>query len=155
MKLLMTGMNPIRHSMVLAAIVAMCLLTACNSLRAPGPYPQPGPGTAIPPGTPQPTPGQPQPGEPAPKQFRLGPAASALVSQAHTQANGGNFGLAAATVERALRIEPDNPLLWIELGQVRMAEGNADQADGMNRKALALATGDSQAQETAWRLIAE
>jgi len=64
-------------------------------------------------------------------------------------------GLAAATIERALRIEPDNPLLWIELGRVRMGEGNAGQADGMGRKALALATGDAQAQASAWRLIAE
>jgi Flp pilus assembly protein TadD len=96
-----------------------------------------------------------QPWRPAPKQFRLGPAATALVAQAHTQSNGGNYGLAAATVERALRIEPDNPLLWIELGQVRMGEGNAAQADGMGRKALALATGDPQAQASAWRLVAE
>jgi hypothetical protein len=46
-------------------------------------------------------------------------------------------------------------LLWIELGQIRLSEGNAAQADGMGRKALALATGDAQAQSAAWRLIAD
>lgn len=54
-----------------------------------------------------------------------------------------------------MRIEPDNPLLWIELGQVRLNEANAAQADSMGRKALALATGDPQAQASAWHLIAE
>jgi predicted Zn-dependent protease len=96
-----------------------------------------------------------QPPRPPPKQFRLGPATSALVAQAHTQAHGGNYAPAAATIERAMRIEPENPLLWIELGQIRMSEGNAAQGDGMGHKALALATGDPQAQASAWRLIAE
>jgi uncharacterized protein HemY len=63
--------------------------------------------------------------------------------------------LAAATIERAMRVEPDNPLLWIELGRVRLAEGNASQADSMGRKAAALATGDPQAKASAWRLIAD
>ena len=62
---------------------------------------------------------------------------------------------ATATLERALRIEPDNPLLWIELGRLRLRENNAAQANGMGRKALALATGDPLAQSSAWRLIAD
>jgi cytochrome c-type biogenesis protein CcmH/NrfG len=77
------------------------------------------------------------------------------VAQAHRQSQAGDFGTAAITLERALRIEPSNPLLWIELGQVRLGEGNAGQADSMGRKALALATGDPRAQSSAWRLIAE
>jgi Flp pilus assembly protein TadD len=78
-----------------------------------------------------------------------------LVTQAHTQAGAGEFAAAGATLERALRIEPDNPLLWIELGRLQMQEGNAAQADGMGRKALALATGDAAAQASAWSLIAD
>jgi Flp pilus assembly protein TadD len=78
------------------------------------------------------------------------------VTQAHTQASAGEFPAAGATLERALRIEPDNPLLWIELGRLQMMqEGNAAQADGMGRKALALATGDAAAQASAWSLIAD
>jgi tetratricopeptide (TPR) repeat protein len=89
------------------------------------------------------------------KQFRLGTAAAALVTQAHAQSKLGRHELAAATIERALRIEPENPLLWIELGQVRMDQGQAAQADGLYRKALALAAGDSQVEASAWILIAE
>ncbi len=148
----------------LLPLAAALLLTACSSLRGP-PAPQPGEQAPQPsagtqqPGQAQPVPPPPtqpeQPPRPAPKQFHLGPASTALVAQAHKQASGGNYPLAAATIERALRIEPENPLLWIELGQVRLNEGNASQADGMGRKALALATGDPQAQASAWRLVAE
>jgi Tfp pilus assembly protein PilF len=77
------------------------------------------------------------------------------VTQAHQQAAGGDTAQAAATLERALRIEPDNPLVWIELGRVRLAENNPAQADAMARKALALASGDASAQSSAWRLIAD
>jgi cytochrome c-type biogenesis protein CcmH/NrfG len=68
---------------------------------------------------------------------------------------GGDFGLSAATIERAMRIEPDNPLLWIELGRVRYTAGDASQAESMGRKALALASGDPRAQSSAWHLIAD
>src|SRR5438094_5940 len=102
----------------------------------------------------QPPPSERPPAQ-GPRQFRLGPAATALVTQAHAQAGSGEFGQAAATLERALRIEPDNPLLWIELGRVRLGEGNAAQADAMGRKAVALATGDPSAQAAGWRLIAD
>jgi Tetratricopeptide repeat len=94
---------------------------------------------------------------PAPtnRQFHLGAAASALVSQAHRQEAGGDPQLAISTIERALRIEPDNPLLWIELGAVHEAAGRYEQAGGMGHKALQLATGDPHAQAASWHLIAD
>ena len=54
-----------------------------------------------------------------------------------------------------MRIEPDNPLVWIELGRVRLGENNAAQADALGHKALTLAAGDPAAQASAWRLIAD
>lgn len=77
------------------------------------------------------------------------------MTQAQSQAASGNFAGAAATLERALRIEPDSAQLWIEMGRVRQAEGNFAQAENMGRKALSLATGDPRSQSAAWRLIAE
>lgn len=97
----------------------------------------------------------PEPLAPVRKQFRLGNAATALVAQAQQQASTGHYIPAAATIERALRIEPDNPLLWIELGRLRMAEGNAAQAESLYRKAVALASGDPEIEAQAWGLIAE
>jgi tetratricopeptide (TPR) repeat protein len=152
------------HSLISLAVAAS-LLCACSIVRAPqSESPSaPGPAPASPsqqPGTAEPQPAPPPPGvteqpRPPPKQFKLSPATSALVTQARKQANTGAYEPAAATIERALRIEPDNPLLWIELGQVRLGEGNASQANSMGHKALALATGDTQAQASSWRLIAD
>ncbi|HUE49083.1 MAG TPA: hypothetical protein VMO54_07760 [Steroidobacteraceae bacterium] len=148
------------HIRLLTLVLIAAGFSACATR---GPLPPGAPPSGAPPsGTAQPeTPGQAVPAPPerpapgAPRQFHIGPAASSLVTQARTQAGGGEFGPAAATLERALRIEPGNPLLWIELGRVRLAENNAAQADAMGRKALALATGDAGAQAAAWQLIAD
>ena len=91
---------------------------------------------------------------PQPRTFMLGPAATSLVGAAHAQEQSRNFGLAAETLERALRIEPHNPLVWIELGRENIMAGNPAQAYGMGRKALYLASGDPRAQASAWELIA-
>jgi len=145
--------SPRRILFPLIGFAAASLLLGCNSLRSPPPeFPQQS-GES---GSAQPPPGQPPaaPARPA-RQFRLSPASTALVAQAHKAASSGDFGLAAATVERAMRIDPDNPLLWIELGRVRLSAGDFGQADSMGRKALSLATGDPRAQSSAWHLIAD
>jgi Flp pilus assembly protein TadD len=66
-----------------------------------------------------------------------------------------NFAVAAASIERALRIEPDNPLLWIELGKIRQNEGNYQQAENMGRKAASMSVNAPRTQAAAWSLIAE
>ncbi|HEV2700218.1 MAG TPA: tetratricopeptide repeat protein [Steroidobacteraceae bacterium] len=108
------------------------------------------PASALPPPAPPPV-----TAPPSTRQFRLGAAATALVAQAHRQAAGGDPQQAIGTLERALRIEPDNPLLWIELGEVHETAGHYEQAGGIGHKALQLATGDPHAQSASWHLIAE
>jgi Tfp pilus assembly protein PilF len=93
--------------------------------------------------------------EPITREPTLGPASRALVSQAQSQLATKNFAVAASSIERALRIEPDNPLLWIELGKVRQAEGNYVQAENMGRRAVAMSGNAPRAQSAAWSLIAE
>ena len=99
-------------------------------------------------------PSAPPPSAPPPRQFVLGAAATALVGEAHQEEQSRNFGIAAETLERALSIEPHNPLVWIELGRENILAGNPAQAYGMGRKALYLATGDARAQASSWELIA-
>ena len=167
-------MIPPPHARILlTAMVAMAVLAGCTLFRSPPPPVAPG-GGGTPAGTVEPAQPSPQGSAPAapgatapapppaapslaapPRQFHLGSATSALVTYAHQQAASGDTAQAAATLERALRIEPDNPLVWIELGRVRLAENNPAQADAMGRKALALATGDPAAQSSAWHLIAD
>lgn len=120
---------------------------AQGTARAPGSAPS---GSQTPPaGAPAPTPPSPQQ-----RQFTLGAAASSLVGAAHAQEQSRNYGVAAETLERALSIEPHNPLVWIELGRENILTGNPTQAYGMGRKALYLASGDPHAQASAWQLIA-
>jgi hypothetical protein len=85
----------------------------------------------------------------------LSPASKALVSQAQAQRKKGDLPGAATTLDRALRIEPSNPLLWIEMGRLRMDQRNYAQAEAMGRKALSMAVGDGRTQSAAWVLIAD
>lgn len=85
----------------------------------------------------------------------LSPASRALVGQAQAQRKKGDLPGATAALERALRIEPSNPLLWIEMGRLRMDQQNFAQAEAMGRKALAISVGDSRTQSSAWALIAD
>jgi uncharacterized protein HemY len=62
---------------------------------------------------------------------------------------------ASSTLDRALRIEPSNPLLWIELGRIRLVESDAHQAEVCGRKALALASSDQHALSGAGHLLAD
>lgn len=86
---------------------------------------------------------------------KLSPASQALVTQAQAQRQRGDLPGATVSLERALRIEPRNPLLWIEMGRLRMDQRNYAQADAMGRRALSFAVGDARTQSAAWTLIAE
>ena len=85
----------------------------------------------------------------------LKPASRALVNQAQAQRRNGDLPGATVSLERALRIEPSNPLLWIEMGQLRMDQRNYPQAENMGRKALSMSVGDDRTQVAAWQLIGD
>ena len=101
---------------------------------------------------PPPPPPQERPRAPA---ATLSPASKALVSQAQAQRRKGDLPGATVSLDRALRIEPNNPLLWIEMGRLRMDQQNYPQAENMGRKALAMSVGDNRSQSMAWQLIAD
>ena len=119
------------------------------STRAPAASP---PSVSAP--TPLPAP-PPQPTPPPPRENHLSPATRSLVTQAHSLMAKGDLDGASSTLDRALRIEPSNPLLWVEIGRLRLAESNAHQAEVCGRKALALASGDRGTQAQAGRLLAD
>lgn len=88
-------------------------------------------------------------GEPGPAPS----ATSALQMQSRASVAQGNYAQASAAIERALRIEPNNPYLWLELGQIHLASGNRQQAAALAQKALSMAGDDAAAQVAARRLI--
>lgn len=100
------------------------------------------PGSAVPVPAPRPT---------AP----VSSASQALLAQSQGHVAAGRYDLAAASIERALRIDPRQPLLWLELGDIRMREGDYAQAESVGRKALSLATGNAELTARAEALIRE
>ena len=92
----------------------------------------------------------------APLRLRsLNPASRSLVQQAQAQRKKGDLAGANVSLDRALRIEPSNPLLWIEMGRLRMDQRNYPQAENMGRKALSMSVGDDRTQAAAWQLIGD
>jgi tetratricopeptide (TPR) repeat protein len=81
------------------------------------------------------------------------PAGEALVEQARREVLLGNDALAGSTLERALRIDGNNPWIWIELGHLRLAAGQRAAAESMARKALSLANRDPGARGAAASLL--
>ncbi len=81
-------------------------------------------------------------------------ASQALLTQSRSHQVAGDYGLAAASIERALRIEPRQPVLWLELGKIRLKEADYAQAESMGRKALSLSAGDAALSAQAEQLIA-
>ncbi|HEX5285662.1 MAG TPA: tetratricopeptide repeat protein [Polaromonas sp.] len=70
------------------------------------------------------------------------PAVRALVASASRDLAAGQTELAAATLERAQRIEPGNPVIVHYLGQVRLRQGNFQQAEALAAKSDVLSGGD-------------
>lgn len=83
------------------------------------------------------------------------PAVIALLQQAEQQANGGDLESAAASLERAIRIDPRNPVLWYHLATVRLSQGEPAQAEQLANKSNSLAAGNHAQQSRNWLLIAQ
>jgi predicted Zn-dependent protease len=82
-------------------------------------------------------------------------AIASLVTSARSDAAAGRLTNAAASLERALRIEPRNPRLWQELAQVRLRQGDYMQAENTAARSNSWAGGDSRMRAENWRLIAQ
>jgi tetratricopeptide (TPR) repeat protein len=82
-------------------------------------------------------------------------AVVALLEQAQTQYAAGQSEAAGSSLERALRIEPRNPVLWQELARVRLGQGQYRQAENLAAKSNALAANDKLLRAENWRLIGQ
>lgn len=82
------------------------------------------------------------------------PAVVALLDTARVDADAGRVDAAAASLERALRIEPRNAVLWHELASVRLRQGQSDQAASLAAKSNTLAGANRALKAKNWRLIA-
>ena len=81
-------------------------------------------------------------------------AVVALLSNAGRQQQGGDIPGAAATLERALRIEPRNARLWHRLAALRLDQQQYRMAADLADKSNSLAPDDRELTRANWRLIA-
>src|SRR5713226_6905200 len=121
-----------RIHLALAALLAGCATVV------------PAPGTA-----PAPVPEQ----APASRTEHL--AIAGLLDGARADAASGRLANAAASLERALRIEPRNPRLWHELAGVRLKQGDYAQAESLAARSNTWVGNDSELRAANVRLIAQ
>jgi Flp pilus assembly protein TadD len=81
-------------------------------------------------------------------------ATAALLQQSRQQTAAGDYEMATSSLERALRINPRDAELWLELGRVKLRQGDFAQAESMGRRALAVAGADPVQREQCEELIA-
>ena len=91
-------------------------------------------------------------------QAQSNPAVASLLSTANAQSQAGDHGRAAATLERAIAIEPDNAWLWHHLAAARLRQGRLDQAASLAAKSNSMTNpriaSDRVLQINNWKLIA-
>lgn len=83
------------------------------------------------------------------------PAVLALLNSADAKVGTGQVTAAAADLERALRIEPKNPMLWQELARLRLREGDYLQAANLAARSNSWSAGNRTLQAENWRIIGE
>jgi len=91
---------------------------------------------------------------PSPPAPTLPPATGALAQQAEQQRQSGDYVGAAATLERALRIEPREAYLWNRLARVRMEQGLHSQAGNLAERSNSLAGDEAPLKQDNWGMIA-
>ncbi|MNI31017.1 Beta-barrel assembly-enhancing protease [compost metagenome] len=79
----------------------------------------------------------------------------ALLTTAQQQQASGDLNGASSSLERAQRVAPREPQVLYRLAQVRMAQGDAAQAEQFARRGLTLANGRPALQANLWDLIAQ
>lgn len=82
------------------------------------------------------------------------PAVVDLLNQARTASQQGHLRRATILLERTVRIEPRNPVLWNYLAKLRLHQGRLQQAMNLAAKSNSLAAGDNKLKADNWRIIA-
>jgi predicted Zn-dependent protease len=82
------------------------------------------------------------------------PAVSSLAQRAEQQRQAADYTGAAATLERALRIQPQEAYLWNRLARVRLEQGQAASAGSLAQRSNALSGNQAALKQNNWEIIA-
>ncbi len=79
----------------------------------------------------------------------------ALLQQSERAAEAGNVDEAIGYVERAIRLSPRDPALWLRLAELQLSAGRDSPAIQMAHKAIALSGSRPDIQRDAWLVVAD
>lgn len=82
------------------------------------------------------------------------PAVRDLWSQAEQARRAGDYDNAALTLERILRIAPDDAVIWSRLAEVRLLQGNSSQAENLAAKSNSMSLDNTLLNYRNWLIIA-
>ncbi len=82
-------------------------------------------------------------------------ATEQLLAAADEAIAAGQYGAAAASVERAIRLTPEDPWAWYRLAKLRFLEGDYDQAKATAQRSNALPGATPRLRAANWFLIAD
>lgn len=137
----------------LLLVGALLALGGCATQRA-STIPPTGEQTTAPPIYPDVQTTTPDPTSPSVPRSDTSVATLALLRDSAAANERGDTGTAIAYVERAIRLEPRRPDLWLELAKLQLPDKPL-AAERYARKALALAGTDVLVQRSAWLVIAD
>lgn len=83
------------------------------------------------------------------------PAVLALLSEAENNRKSGQLDNAASALERGIRIQPRNPLLWHQLAEIRLRQHQPGLAEDLAKKSNQLARGSQPLTQKNWSIIAQ
>ncbi|MHB8764506.1 MAG: tetratricopeptide repeat protein [Deferrisomatales bacterium] len=139
-------------------VVPPARLPEPQAARPPEPAPpagEPAAPSPAPPAVPEPF-RAPEPPRAPPALGPLPPAAgptATLVAEAARLQGQARHDAASAALERALRIDPDNPSLWQRLAELRLDQGRPREAEPLALKSIHLAPDDPALRGRGWRLV--
>ncbi len=129
------------------SILAFLLIVAGCASQAPAPTPTSSPSER------QPAPSAQPPAAESKKTESV--AVASILQSARAEASSGQLASAAASIERALRIEPRNPRLWNELARVRLQQRDYAQAAATAARSNAFAGSDADLRASNADIIAQ
>jgi Flp pilus assembly protein TadD len=88
------------------------------------------------------------------KHLIANPAVKDLWDQAEAARKAGDFDTAELQLERALRIAPEDAVMWSRLAEVHLSKGNSNQAENLAAKSNAMTMSNSTLNYRNWLIIA-
>ena len=92
---------------------------------------------------------------PQPSPYRSHGTVLELTAKARRQLKAGELEHAFSTLERAIKIDPSDPVPWNMLAGIQLKRRNMDQAEQLARKSNLLAKNDKTLRTRNWLIIAE